>query len=180
MRRIDADLEEAYRAEQRTLYLRTVWFPTVEFAYVLPVAATLAWGGWLVSAGHASIGEVTTVALYVQQLADPVDRLISWLDEIQVGATSFARLVGVSKVPDDRAPTGEEPDGRAPARARCATRTSTGATCCTGSTSTSRRASASRSSARRARQVDARPAAGRDPPAAGRAAWTSAACGSST
>jgi ABC-type multidrug transport system fused ATPase/permease subunit len=47
--------------------------------------------------------------LYVQALADPVDRLISWLDEIQVGATSFARLVGVEKVPDDRAPTGEEP-----------------------------------------------------------------------
>ena len=110
VRRIDADLAEAYRAERRTLYLRTIWFPTVEFAYVFPVAATLAWGGWLVSSGRASIGAVTAVALYVQQLADPVDRLISWLDEIQVGATSFARLVGVSKVPDDRSPTGDEPD----------------------------------------------------------------------
>jgi ABC-type multidrug transport system fused ATPase/permease subunit len=108
--RIDADLTDAYRAERRTLYLRTVLFPTVEIAYVLPVAVTLVWGGWLVSAGHASIGEVTTVALYVQQLADPVDRLISWLDEIQVGATSFARLVGVTKVPDDRAATGEDPE----------------------------------------------------------------------
>ncbi len=108
--RIDADLADAYRAERRTLYLRTVLFPTVEVAYVLPVAATLVWGGWLVSRGHASIGEVTAVALYVQQLADPVDRLISWLDEIQVGATSFARLVGVTKVPDDRSATGEEPE----------------------------------------------------------------------
>ena len=108
--RVDADLAHAYGAERRTLYLRTVLFPTVEIAYVLPVAVTLVWGGWLVSAGHASIGEVTTVALYVQQLADPVDRLISWLDEIQVGATSFARLVGVTKVPDDRAATGEEPE----------------------------------------------------------------------
>lgn len=110
VRRIDADLADAYRAERRTLYLRTVLFPTVEVAYVLPVAVALVWGGWLVSAGHASIGEVTAVALYVQQLADPVDRLISWLDEIQVGATSFARLVGVTKVPDDRAATGEEPE----------------------------------------------------------------------
>ena len=50
-----------------------------------PVAASLAWGGWLVSSGRASIGEVTAVALYVVKLADPVDRLISWLDEIQVG-----------------------------------------------------------------------------------------------
>jgi ABC-type multidrug transport system fused ATPase/permease subunit len=107
--RVDDDLADAYRAERRTLFLRTVWFPTVEIAYVLPVAASLAWGGWLVSTGRASLGEVTTVVLYVQALADPVDRLISWLDEIQVGATSFARLVGVEKVPDDRAPTGEEP-----------------------------------------------------------------------
>ena len=110
MRRVDDDLRDAYRAERFTLWLRTVWFPTMEFAYVLPVAATIVWGGWLVYEGHASIGEVTAVALYVQQLADPVDRLISWLDEIQVGATSFARLVGVSKVPDDRSPTGEEPE----------------------------------------------------------------------
>jgi ABC-type multidrug transport system fused ATPase/permease subunit len=108
--RIDADLTDAYRAERRTLYLRTVLFPAVDIAYVLPVAVALVWGGWLVSAGYASIGEVTTVALYVQQLADPVDRLISWLDEIQVGATSFARLVGVTNVPDDRTATGEEPE----------------------------------------------------------------------
>jgi ABC-type multidrug transport system fused ATPase/permease subunit len=110
VRRIDADLEEAYRAERRTLFLRTMWFPTAEFAYVLPVAASLAWGGWLVSNGRASIGEVTAVALYVVKLADPVDRLISWLDEIQVGATSFARLVGIVRVPADRTATGEEPE----------------------------------------------------------------------
>jgi ABC-type multidrug transport system fused ATPase/permease subunit len=111
VRRIDADLEEAYRAERRTLFLRTMWFPTAEFAYVVPVAASLAWGGWLVSAGHASIGEVTAVALYIAQLADPVDRLISWLDEIQVGATSFARLVGIARVPSDRTATDNRPAG---------------------------------------------------------------------
>ena len=111
VRRIDDDLEEAYRAERRTLRLRTIWFPTAEFSYVLPVAAALAWGGWLVSEGHASIGEVTAVSLYVVQLADPVDRLISWLDEIQVGATSFARLVGIARVPPDRTATDDRPDG---------------------------------------------------------------------
>jgi ABC-type multidrug transport system fused ATPase/permease subunit len=111
VRRIDADLADAYRAERRTLYLRTVWFPTAEFAYGIPVAAALAWGGWLVSGGHATIGEVTAVTLYMVQLADPVDRLISWLDEIQIGATSFARLVGIGRVPPDRTVSGEEPDG---------------------------------------------------------------------
>ena len=76
---------------------------------MLPVVAALAWGGWLVSADYASIGEVTTVVLYIQQLADPVDRLLSWLDEVQVGGASFARLVGIADVPADRKATGEEP-----------------------------------------------------------------------
>jgi ABC-type multidrug transport system fused ATPase/permease subunit len=109
--RIDADLTNAYRAERRTLFLRTVWFPSAEFAYVVPVAASLAWGGWLVSNGQATIGQVTAITLYVVQLADPVDRLISWLDEIQVGATSFARLVGIANVPPDRTATDETPEG---------------------------------------------------------------------
>jgi ABC-type multidrug transport system fused ATPase/permease subunit len=108
--RIDDDLAEAFRAERRTLYLRTLWFPTAEFSYVLPVFASLAWGGWLVSNGQASLGEVTAIALYVVQLADPVDRLVSWLDEIQVGATSFARLVGIARVPPDRFATDDEPE----------------------------------------------------------------------
>lgn len=111
VRRIDADLEDAYGAERRTLRLRTLFFPVAEFSYVLPVAASLAWGGWLVSNGNATIGEVTAIALYVVQLADPVDRLISWLDEIQVGATSFARLVGIVRVPPDRTAKDDEPQG---------------------------------------------------------------------
>src|SRR6478736_7909662 len=109
-RRIDANLADAYASERYTLRLRTIWFPTVDVAYVLPVVAALAWGGWLVSNGHASVGEVTTVVLYIQMLADPVDRLLSWLDEVQVGGASFARLVGIADVPPDRTATGEEPD----------------------------------------------------------------------
>lgn len=110
VRRVDDTLADAYRAERFTLRLRTIWFPTVDVAYVLPVVVALVFGGWLVSAGHASIGEVTTVVLYIQQLADPVDRLLSWLDEVQVGGASFARLVGVADVPPDRAATGETPN----------------------------------------------------------------------
>ena len=109
-RRIDANLADAYASERFTLRLRTIWFPSVDVAYVLPVVAALAWGGYLVSAGHATVGEVTTVVLYIQQLADPVDRLLSWLDEVQVGGASFARLVGIADVPPDREATGAEPD----------------------------------------------------------------------
>ncbi len=108
-RRIDADLERSYGAERYTLWLRSVWFPTVEVGYFLPVAASLLWGGWLASNGHATVGQVTTVTLYVLQLMDPVDQLLGWLDEIQVGASAFARIIGIADVPDDRTPTGAVP-----------------------------------------------------------------------
>jgi len=109
IRRAEADLTDTYAAERRTLFLRTVWFPAAEVAYFLPVVATLAWGGWLASIGHATVGQVTTVVLYMVQIVDPVDRLVSWLDEIQVGATSLARLVGVAQVPSDRSATRDKP-----------------------------------------------------------------------
>ena len=44
-------------------------------------------------------------------LIDPVDRIVSILDELQVGAASLARLLGVAQVPDDRTVTGRAPDG---------------------------------------------------------------------
>ncbi len=107
--RTDDDLREAFAAEKRTLYLRTVWFPTAEMAFVLPVVATLAWGAWLASNGHATAGQVTAVTLYMVQIADPIDRLISWLDELQVGMSSFARIIGIADVPPDRHASGEQP-----------------------------------------------------------------------
>lgn len=109
--RTDDDIRKAYGIERYTLWLRTLWFPSVEFAYVLPVVATLLFGGWLYGLGWATLAQVTAATLYVQQLADPVDRLISWLDEFQIGAASLARLLGVRSVPEDRYPTGRSPQG---------------------------------------------------------------------
>lgn len=106
---VEANLRDCYRAERYTLYLRTVWFPSVEFGYFLPVAATLLWGGYLAADGRASVGQVTAVTLYVLQLMGPVDELLSWLDEIQVGAASFARIIGIGDVPDDRTASGRVP-----------------------------------------------------------------------
>ena len=105
----DEDIRGSWKAERFTLYLRTVWFPTVEIGYVLPVVVTLLFGGVMYSQGHASIGQVTAATLYVQQLIGPVDQLISWLDELQIGAASMARLLGVAQVPADREPSGERP-----------------------------------------------------------------------
>jgi ABC-type multidrug transport system fused ATPase/permease subunit len=103
LRTIEADLADAHAAERYTLRLRTVWFPSMELAYAVPVTVSLVWGGWLVANGHASLAQVTAVTLYAVQMVDPVDRMISWLDEVQVGATALSRILGVELVPDDRA-----------------------------------------------------------------------------
>ena len=108
-RRIESDINESYFSEIYTLLLRMNWFPTVESAFALAVATTLAWSGWLALHHHLSIGAATTLTLYVVQVNDPLDRIIMWLDELQIGQTSLARLIGVSVVTDNRPSTGPEP-----------------------------------------------------------------------
>jgi ABC-type multidrug transport system fused ATPase/permease subunit len=109
VRRTDEDLSEAYGAERYTLWLRTLWAPAVESTYVLPLLAALLVGGILHSHGLATLAQVTTVALYAQQLVDPVDRLLMWVDELQLGAASFSRLLGAGEVPPDRQESGRSP-----------------------------------------------------------------------
>jgi ABC-type multidrug transport system fused ATPase/permease subunit len=105
----DADCAESYDAERYTLKLRTVFFPSMEISYLLPVVGTLLFGGWLYTRGEVSLAEVTTATLYIQMLINPVDSIVSILDELQMGAASLARLLGVAQVPDDREVTGAVP-----------------------------------------------------------------------
>jgi ABC-type multidrug transport system fused ATPase/permease subunit len=83
----------------------------MEIAYLIPTVATLLLGGYLYTQGQVSLGAVTAATLYVQMLIDPVDRMVSILDELQLGAASLARLLGVGQVPDDREVSGREPVG---------------------------------------------------------------------
>ncbi|MCD4535755.1 ABC transporter ATP-binding protein/permease [Nocardioides sp. cx-169] len=108
---IDRDIAESYEAERYTLHLRTVFFPSMEISYLIPTVATLLFGGYLYTQGQVSLGDVTAATLYVQMLIDPVDRIVSILDELQMGAASLARLLGVAQVPDDRTVSGARPDG---------------------------------------------------------------------
>lgn len=110
---IDTDITESYGAERYTLYLRTVFFPSMELSYLIPTVATLVLGGYLYAQGSVSLGDVTAAVLYVQLLIDPVDRIVSILDELQLGAASLARLLGVAHVPDDRTVSGRTPVGEA-------------------------------------------------------------------
>jgi ABC-type multidrug transport system fused ATPase/permease subunit len=108
-RRLEANLRENFYAEMYTLLMRMVWFPITEGAFALAVAATLGWSGLLALHHVITVGAATTVTLYVVQINDPLDRLVSWLDELQMGQSSLARLVGVSAVRDARPLSGPEP-----------------------------------------------------------------------
>ncbi|GAA4248603.1 ABC transporter ATP-binding protein [Dactylosporangium darangshiense] len=93
--RTQAQLTGLYAAARYTLSLRTVWFPVTEFAYALPAAVTLVAGGWFVTQGWSTVGQVTAAVLYLVAIIDPLDRILSYFDEMQLGLASFARLVGV-------------------------------------------------------------------------------------
>jgi ABC-type multidrug transport system fused ATPase/permease subunit len=106
-----ADLRELHAAQLGALRLRTWWFPAVEFGYVVPIVSVLLMGGWFAADGWVTAGQVTAACLYTSQLLDPLDAILSWIDHVQVGATSFARILGVSRVPADRVAEPRTPDG---------------------------------------------------------------------
>jgi ABC-type multidrug transport system fused ATPase/permease subunit len=108
---VDDDIANSFAAERYTLYLRTVFFPSMELSYLIPTVTTLLLGGYLYTQGQVSLGDVTAAVLYVQMMIDPVDRIVAILDELQMGAASLARLLGVAQVPDDREVSGARPVG---------------------------------------------------------------------
>ncbi|MEV5559577.1 ABC transporter ATP-binding protein [Nonomuraea wenchangensis] len=109
--RADDDIARSYAAERYTLGLRVVWYPAVELGYVIPVVSALLVGGLFYTEGWVTLAQVTAAALYAQQLIDPLDRFLMWIDELQVGGAAMARLLGVANVRDDRSPAGERPAG---------------------------------------------------------------------
>jgi ABC-type multidrug transport system fused ATPase/permease subunit len=109
--RLAGNIREAFYAEMYTLLMRMIWFPITESSFALAVAATLGWSGLLVLHHVITIGAATTVTLYVVQINDPLDRIVAWLDELQMGQSSLARLVGVATVRDTRPTSGPEPVG---------------------------------------------------------------------
>ncbi|MEU9643631.1 ABC transporter ATP-binding protein [Streptomyces sp. NPDC048188] len=92
-------LETSRRTRFRTLFLRSVFFPAVDVSYVLPVAGVLLLGGVLHAHGSASLGAVVSCAVYLQQLAGPLDEVLMRTEQLQAGAASFARVEGLARAP---------------------------------------------------------------------------------
>ncbi|UUU25948.1 ABC transporter ATP-binding protein [Streptomyces sp. DSM 40750] len=98
----DASVAATYAADIGTLRLRTVFLPTAEIGYRLPMIAALLLGGYFYSEGWASLSAVTAVVLYTQQMSEPISQARDWLTEMQTATTSLQRLLGVTEVPPDR------------------------------------------------------------------------------
>ena len=84
--------------------LRNLLFIWLDFAFQLPIVLVVLLGTWGYDQGLVTVGQVTTAAIYLQQLVGPLDRLIQVLDHLQVGIAATTRLLGVAEVPDDRTP----------------------------------------------------------------------------
>ena len=110
----DSDVANSYRAERFTLHLRLRVYPVTEVCQLLPAGLMLLLGGYGYTRGWFSIAQVTAATLYVQQLATPVSTLLDWMDTIQTGSASLARLLGVARIPADRAETDVRPDAADP------------------------------------------------------------------
>ncbi|GAA1170859.1 ABC-type multidrug transport system fused ATPase/permease subunit [Kitasatospora gansuensis] len=108
----DRKIGEWQAWERYTLWLRSVWFPTVEATYAIVIVGTLVLGGLFTVRGWLTVGELTAGVLYAQALTHPVDLILRWYDELQVGQASLARLVGVREVEDPETDELAVPDGR--------------------------------------------------------------------
>lgn len=98
----DESVATTYEAELGTLRLRTVFLPATEFGYRLPMIAALLLGGWFYDRHWASLGAVTAIVLYTQQVTQPIQSAREWLQTVQGSLASLARLVGAAQVPADR------------------------------------------------------------------------------
>lgn len=105
----DATVATGVAARRRTLFLRSVFFPALDVAYLLPLAAMLLAGGAWHLAGVVSLGAVVAGVLYLQRLADPLYEVMLWVEQLQRGAAAFARVEGVGLVAHERATTGAVP-----------------------------------------------------------------------
>ncbi|MFD9444307.1 ABC transporter ATP-binding protein [Streptomyces sp. NPDC060006] len=92
-------LEMSRRTRMHTLYLRSVFFLTVEVSYVLPVAVVLMVGGALHARGAMSLGAVVAAALYLRQLESPLDTVLMRVEQLQSSGASFARVEGLGRAP---------------------------------------------------------------------------------
>ncbi|MFF3016136.1 ABC transporter ATP-binding protein [Streptomyces sp. NPDC057939] len=99
IRRHGAAVDRVVRTRQRTTWLQTIWFPSLDLATMVPMALTLLIGGLAYQRGEVGLAELTAVVLYVQALGEPLNDLLTWTDELQIGNAALRRILGVERLP---------------------------------------------------------------------------------
>ncbi len=94
----EAAIGDMRAAQERTLFLRSVLFPSVDVSTVLPVVLVVLIGFAQVDRGAASVGTVVTAALYLLALAQPVAAVLERVELLQSCAASMARVEGVAAI----------------------------------------------------------------------------------
>ncbi|MFT4226905.1 ABC transporter ATP-binding protein [Micropruina sp.] len=103
------DIELSNNAERYTMTLRNLLFVFLDASYQLPLVAVVVLGTWGYANDWVTIGQITAAAIYVQQLVEPLDRLIQVADRLQIGLAATTRLLGIAEVPQDRTPGSARP-----------------------------------------------------------------------
>lgn len=97
-------LRASWDVVQHSLRTRTVqnmFFGRLNFAEYIGMGAILVTGYLLVSAGHSTVGVVTTAMLFFLRLFGPINEMLFVLDTLQSALTSLGRIVGVVTMPDN-------------------------------------------------------------------------------
>ncbi|HEX2145153.1 MAG TPA: ABC transporter ATP-binding protein [Glycomyces sp.] len=94
----DQAIAAHWAANKYTLYLRSVYFLTLESSYVLPASAVLVLGGAMYFNGMVTLGEVASCAVLSRQVMTPLNFMLMMVERLQRGFASFARVEGVAEV----------------------------------------------------------------------------------
>lgn len=106
----ESRLQEAIDGERVMRRLQVRWVPWLELSHAVPIAVILVLGAWGYGAGLVQLGTITTMVLYAQALAAPLDELLWWVEDLQVSGTALRRVLGVRASAD----TGRREAGEAP------------------------------------------------------------------
>lgn len=94
----DAAVREGFRTKVRTLFLRSVLFPMIDFASIAAMVVVLLAGGVMYVNDLVSLGAVISASLYAMQLVNPINQVLMWMEQVQRSGASLARLKGVGEV----------------------------------------------------------------------------------
>ncbi|WP_026922937.1 ABC transporter ATP-binding protein [Glycomyces arizonensis] len=112
-RRVAHDaISRHWGATRYTLYLRSMYFLSLESSYVLPTAGVLVFGAALYFGDAITIGAVASCAVLSRQAVAPLNNLLMMVERVQRGFASLARVEGVGQALADEPRASEaEPSG---------------------------------------------------------------------